>query len=226
MPRRGRFGLRTYARILALITKQPMTQWQVAAAIDAGVQTAREILWMMVRQRLAYVVRWDEPDHPTRKPYLAAVFAAGEGESAPYPVPLKRSPLGSGVGGSRTELIHFAAIVRELREGATRSEIHERCGTMYHNLGPLLQRMRELGIAHVAAWQPREGTPGLPSQVWQMGGGPDARRPPRKPLKQRQRDYRERQRVRKAQMRLIRAIAGQGAIVATGVQSYQLGTTA
>jgi hypothetical protein len=220
MARQGRFGLQAYALILSLITHRQMTPRQVAAEIDGGRQSVMEVLWMMERLGLAHVVAWIPPTQP-RSSFLQALFSAGEGVSVPYPTPLARSP-GGGAKGARPELVHFATIVRELRDGATRAEIIERCGTMHHNLSPLLRRMRDLGIARVAGWQVRDRDAGMPAEVWQMGFGPDARRPRALTSRQKQARYRDRRRARTAALRVVHAIAGTQPIVKHGVQSYHL----
>ncbi|MBF9672521.1 hypothetical protein IAI19_11785, partial [Streptococcus pseudopneumoniae] len=78
-----------------------------------------------------------------------------------------------------------------------------RCGTMHHNLAPLLRTMRDLGLARIGAWQWRDGSAGKPAELWVMGTGPDARRPTPVTSKVKQERYRARRRARVATLRVI-----------------------
>lgn len=217
---RGRFGLQAYARILAAVDLRPASPRDVAAALNLGEQSVREVLWGMAKLGLTHVAAW-APKQVPRSSLMVPMFVAGEGQSAPYPVAIKRSA-GGATGGNRPELLHFATIVRELRLGATRAEIIERCGTMHHNLVPLLRTMRDLGLARVGAWQLREGGAGRPSEVWVLGTGPDARRPAPVSSKVKQERYRIRRRARVATLHVIHAVAGTVTPPRYGVQSYHL----
>lgn len=220
MPARGRFGLQTYARILAAVDLRPSSPRDVAEALNLGEQSVREVLWGMAKLGLTHVAAW-APKQVPRSSFMVPMFVAGEGRSAPYPVAIKRSA-GGATGGNRPELLHFATIYRELREGATRAEIIERCGTMHHNLVPLLRTMRDLGLARVGAWQLRAERAGKPSEVWVLGTGPDARRPAPMPSKLKQQRYRNRRRARVATLHVIHAVAGNTALPKFGVQSYHM----
>lgn len=218
-PKPGRWGLQMYARILAQITWHSRTYAEVAAELNAGAQSMREVLWSMVHLGLAHVAAW-EPPAGVRSSYMVARIRAGEGANAPYPVPCRKPPGSSAR--PRRELAHFAGIVRELRDGATRQQVHEATGVFHHHLTKLLRQMRDMGLARVADYEPRDNTGGRAAEVWQLGMGPDKRRPPRQSAAVRGLRYRNRKRARKATADVARAIAGLATLQRVGVKSFHL----
>lgn len=171
----GRFGHAAYARMLAL-TKTPTTVAQVVEKTGAQRQTTREILWRMERLGLVHVCGWEEP--AGRSSFMAPQFLLGQGISAPYPRQINREPLGSKQGRTRAELLAFAAMIRLLRHGATRNDLHEQTGVAYMRVSNLLRELRRLGLVHTSDWRARDDGTGRPAEVFSFGGGRNAPRPP------------------------------------------------
>ena len=170
----GRFGHAAYARMLAL-TKTPATVAQVVEKTGAQRQTTREILWRMERLGLVHVCGWEEPTG--RSSFMAPLFLLGQGVSVPYPRQINRQPLGSKPGRPRAELLAFATIIRLLRHGATRNELHEQTGVAYMRVSNLLRELRRLGLLHTSDWRARDDGCGKPAEVLSFGPGRNAQRP-------------------------------------------------
>lgn len=171
----GRFGHRHYALILS----QFKTAASIQQAVDntsAKLQTVREIVWRMERLGLVHVAIWAEPT--SRSSFMVPLFVIGEGQSAPYPRQISRQPLGSSLGRPRSELIAFAAMIRLLRDGATRNDLHEQTGVAYMRVSNLLRELRRLGLLHTSAWRCRDDGTGRPAEVLTFGSGRNAARPP------------------------------------------------
>jgi hypothetical protein len=226
IPKTGRWGLRKYAQILATVYWKKRTALEVAGALDSvgkqGHQSVREVLWGMRDLGLVHVCEWCPPEVP-RSSLLVARFAFGPGQDAPYPVACNRVP-GVRRNGTwvRAELTHFATIIRVLREGATRTEIHERCGTLHQNLAPLIREMRALAIIRTSAWQLRDDGAGLPTEVLSLGHGREAPRPQPKTRAEIGRKHRLRKRARLATLQVVHAIAGNHTLPSEGVQPWAL----
>lgn len=222
MPRNGRLGLQAYARILAEITGTPKTPAQAADAMGIGKQSMREILWRMEHMKLAHVVGWVEPE--LKRGFLAPLFAAGNGESLPYPRPLRRQAPGATLARSnpKPELMAFAHVCRCLQAGMTRSEIHAETGVAQMRIRLLLREMRRLKLAHRCGWIGREDGAGSPAEVLKFGRGTDAPRPRILTDKERQERHRKRKRAKQISASVARAIAGQGALPKFGVQQFHL----
>ena len=217
----GRMGLVQYSKVLAAITSEPRTHEQVADIVRRKGQSIREILWRLEHMGEAHVVRWQPPEN--RRSIMLAVFSAGPGPSVPYPRPLNRKPPGSTLARSnpKPELISFCNVIKELREGGTRAELHEATGVAPMRLGLLLHSLHRAGLVHVSGWL-RDGGGGYPAQVFVLGAGKDAPRPKRLSNVEKQVRYRTRRRTLIAMQRVTHATAGSGAIQVNGMQSYGL----
>lgn len=210
-PRPGRFGLVMYGRVLGLITDQPRTPAAVAVALGRGLQTLREVLHRMAHMGEAHVVAWAKPAHG--RGLMQAVFAAGPGASVPYPRPLRRkSPPGSTLArcNPRPELMSFCHVLRLLREGCTRQELHDATGVAYMRASLLLASLHAAGLIHRSGWIARDNAAGAgrPSEVFTLGAGKDAKRPPAMTYKERHARYRNRRRDRLQAQRLTHVMAG------------------
>lgn len=221
MIRTGRMGLVQYGRVLAAITEQPRTAVAVSAIVDRQPQRIREILWRMEHMGEAHVVRWDQPEK--LRGIMAPVFAAGPGQSVPYPRPLKRSAPGSALAKShpKPELISFCSVLKALREGGSRAEIGAATGVAHMRLSLLLRSLHAAGLTHCSGWY-REGEAGSPAQVFTLGAGRDVPRPKAQPAKAKQDRYRAKRRALIATQRITHATAGTGRIVVHGMQAYDL----
>lgn len=171
----GRFGHCDYALILSLC-KSPASIQQVVSKTGAAVQTTREILWRMERLGLVHVSGWAEPTD--RSSYLVPLFVIGQGVSVPYPRKVSRRPIGSALGRPRSELTAFAAIIRLLRQGATRADLFEQTGVAYMRVSTLLRELRRLGLVHTSGWRCRDDGNGNPAEELSFGAGRNAPRPP------------------------------------------------
>lgn len=201
---KGSFGHTTYAQFLATC-KKPATVSEVCEATGAKTQTVREILWRMERLGLVHVTGWS--NLAGRSGSKHPLFRAGEGESVPYPRPLNRLPFGACKGSPRSELVAFAAIVRMLRDGATRKEIHEQTGVAYMRVSNLLRAMRAHGLIHTGAWLGRESGFGSPTEVLVYGPGKNAPRPPTQSRADIHRRYRQRKLELAQMLMMIHATA-------------------
>lgn len=221
MVRTGRMGLVQYGRVLAAITEQPRTTAAVAGIVARQPQRLREILWRMRQMGEAHVVGWAQTEK--LRGILAPVFAAGPGESLPYPKPLKRCEPGSTMARAnpKPELISFCSVIKALREGGTRAEIHADTGIAPMRLSLLLRSLHAAGVTHRSAWA-RESEDGSPAEVFTLGAGRDAPRPKAMTAKAKQDRYRAKRRALIATQRITHATAGTGRIVVHGMQAYGL----
>lgn len=195
-------GLRGYARILAQVTRDQKTPYQVAAALNGTAESARAVMWRMARMGLIYVARMDAPINP--KGCRQPVFAAGD--KAHIDAPEVRRSLACTTYRPNAELIAFATIVRTLRQGATLTMLHEDAGTSKCNLGHLMRAMLRLDLVRVSGWQ--QATSGCPAAVYRMGRGPNAPKPAVKTRAEIQREHRQRRAKRTAGAVMTHLIAG------------------
>lgn len=200
----GRFGYATYARMLSLV-KEPASIAHVVEKTGAKRQSVREILWRMERLGLVHVADWQEPTG--RSSYMEPLFVIGEGGSAPYPRTVRRAPIGSTRGRPRSELIAFAAIVRLLRQGATRNDLFEQTGVAYMRVSNLLREMRRLGLVHTSDWRCRDDGTGRPAEVLSLGAGKNAPRLRTISRAEIQRASRQRRRARAGMVAMIQMTA-------------------
>ena len=221
MVRTGRMGLVQYGRVLAAISTEPLTHVVVAQVVGRQPGRIREILWRMQQMGEAHVVRWDQP--AKRRGLLVAVFAAGPGQSLPYPRDLKRAAPGSTLAKAhpKPELISFCSVLKALREGGSRAEIRAATGIAPMRLSLLLRSLHAAGLTHCSAWS-REGDAGSPAQVFTLGAGRDVPRPKAQGVKAKQDRYRAKRRALIATQRITHATAGVGRIVVNGMQAYGL----
>lgn len=206
--RTGRLGLVQYGRVLAAITEQPRTHAEVAAMLGHQPQTVREILWRMQHMGEAHVIGWQQPQR--LRGLLAAVFRAGPGPSAPYPRPLRRTEPGAALAlrNPKPELMSFCAVLRALRAGCTRAELHQETGVAYMRLSLLVRSLRAAGLVHRCGWQVRDDGTGKPAEVFLLGPGRDVPRLPRVPAAQKQAKYLAKRRAGVAMQRMVQATAG------------------
>lgn len=209
----GRFGLTTYARILAIITAQPSTHSEVAASFDRGNtagQSMREILHRMCDLRIAHITGWRTPEN--KRGILRAVFAAGPGVNAPYPRPLNKPQPGSTLARNnpRPELVAFASVIRALKsdDGVSRADLQAATGIAPMRLSLLLKQLRADKLIHRSGWAERTSGNGVAAELFTLGAGRDTPRAapmPRSEIGARSR----RGRQAKAQtLRIIHALAG------------------
>lgn len=203
MKKGNRFGHAKYAQILALAVHGGTTVAEVMGKMKTQIQTAREILWKMERLGLVRVSEWREP--VTRSSFLVPVFVADGGQSLPYPKQIDRPKIGATSSRPRSEMAAFAHMVRCLRVGMTRQEIHEETGVAYMRVGNLIREMRRLKIAHVGEWRERDGGMGRPAEVLTFGPGRDEPRPPTMSRAEIQRRSRQKAAARSAMLQIIRA---------------------
>lgn len=202
MSKTGRFGHARYARILAMAMNGPVSVDTVSQKQSIRTQTCREIMWRFERFGLIRVSEWFVPEY--RSSFLCPLFVADGGESLPYPKPTKRKNLYQNSGRPRSEVTAFAMMVRLLREGATRSQIHEETGVAYMRVSNLVREFRSLGVLRISEWIPRPDGCGRPSEVLKLERGKDAPRPAVMSRKEIER----RHRTKKAAMTRHRAMIG------------------
>jgi hypothetical protein len=195
-------GLRGYARVLAQVTRDQKTPYQVAEAINGTAESVRAVMWRMARMGLIHVVRMAPPLQP--KGCRQPVFAAGDKPHCDAPE-VRRS-LACTTYRPNAEMIAFAMIVRALRDGATLAMLHEDAGTSKCNLGHLMRAMLRFDLVRVSGWQ--QATSGCPAAVYRMGRGPNVPKPAVKTRAEIQRDHRQRRAKRRAGAVLTHLIAG------------------
>ena len=169
MKKIGRFGHKRYAQILAQVMAGPVTIADAMAVQKVQIQTIREILWRFERLGLVRVCEWQEPK--ARSSFMVPVFAADGLPSLPYPRKINRAPFGTTKGRPRSELSAFAHVVRCLKAGATRMDIHEQTGLAYMRVSQLVREMRRLKMLHICDWKVRPDHSGKPAEVLMFGPG-------------------------------------------------------
>lgn len=162
--------------ILKLITVSPMTARQVAEQHKCTVIVLRRILRCMVQLGVAHVSGWDRSIRGTP----AAIFAGGEGESAPPPTKATgermETPWGKGVRSRPSvNLILFASLIHGLDEGGTIAELTEKAGCNPATTTKFVNHVRRLNLAYVGAWH--HNWTGYPARVFMLGSRRDVPRP-------------------------------------------------
>ena len=207
-------GWKAYVRIIAA-TRDGITPWQAGERFGVGRQSIHEVMWRMESLGLIHVREWVAPRQ--KRGQMSAVFAFGAGQSAPYPRPMKRA--GANYKTKKApELIQLALILRLMSEGITRVDLMNETGSSWCRLSLLIKELRALGLSHISGWERRDH--GSPSQIHKYGAGTDAPRPPKKPTREVERDYRRRVQLKRAAARVNAAIAGAGEIPRFGIQTY------
>jgi hypothetical protein len=191
----------------------------VAAQLGRGAQSVHEILWRLEAQGVAHVAGWapSASGRGMRQP----LFKAWPGVSAPYPNPLPgRESLGRRAGGTRSEVLSFAAALKAMLDGATRAEVLEQTGISWSNFSKMLRELRAQRLVHVSSWEPRVDGRASPVEVFKFAPGRDAQKPKRVPVAEKYKRYRDGRNLRVAGQRIVHAISGATPIVSAGVQAY------
>lgn len=187
----SRCGRTGYARIWLRLHQSPANSYEIAEEFGLLAQTARQILWAMVRVRTLSVVSW-APRIKSGMP--VPYFAPGEGEIARYPGNIGQRRLPGFASRSRvprTDMVSWGVVVQCLRDGMRINDIAEACGGSHAHLRPLIRAMHKAKAVHISEWHrgPREAKW---VAVYELGSKPDAKRPP--PLTHAQRHARSKQR--------------------------------
>lgn len=192
-----------YVHIWLRLHQSPANSFEVAEALSIAPQSARQILWAMVRVGTLDVMSWA----PRVKSGLPLpVFAPGEGAVARYPgnIGLRRLP-GQAKRSRvpRTDMVSFGVLIQCLRDGMRLSDIAEACGGSQSHLRIVIRQLHAAKAIHVSDWtrRPRECKW---APVYELGSKPDAKRP--KPLTSAQKHQRAVE--RREAMRMHSALGG------------------
>lgn len=198
---RGTIG---YTRILAVLYGRHSTVREAATSL--GIRLAanvRHAIREMHTAGLVHVASWRPPS--SHGGLWSAVWAGGGGKDAPTPTSATKPP--SGAVRTRPEMLTFIAAVRCMQGGhATTRDISDDASGMSMNAAQALVRlMRELGLAHVAAYE--HAGPTL-TAAYAFGCGQDAPRPPRMTKREIEARAWAKRKARGRQINILRALAG------------------
>ena len=197
-------GMAHYARILGIVTKEPMRAGLVAQAMGRDDRYIRVALWGMVRCELVSVIAWEKT---ARKGMLMPVFARKRHIEAAYPGRRDPRQLRSAAKPLTPTMTQFRAFMAALKLTATRQELREETGAADLTIRATLEELRRQKIVRVVDHR-REGCNGPYLQVFAFGSGPDAKRPEKKCPLLVAREYQRRQSAIRKMLRLIQATAG------------------
>jgi hypothetical protein len=201
-------GLPSYCALVVLM-KRPATVTSLSKRLCGGSTGGRNGVGLALRELqaagLAHVVGWKHC-RPNGMGPLAAVWAFGQGDDVPRPSGKK---LPRPVERIRPEMLAFVEAIRCVLEGpSTVKDMRERSGIGKGPAQTFTKVLREAGLLRIGDWE-ASGSVRAPAWVW--GGGQHAPKPPRKPKAQIDREYEERSRLRKRQIRISHALASNGA---------------
>lgn len=198
-----------YARAVCALVHQPRTVIELAEALGVFINTASAFIRVMHQRGLVHVDHWRPP---ACRGFHMPVYAFGPGPDAPVlgrscrlPKPLLRPFAG---------MIAFAEMVQAmLREPCTPHDMREQSGLAMGTIYRVIRVMRDednraLRITDWDCLQARK----LPLPAYQIGVGPDARRPQPLTTKQVNRRYRERCKEREVFQPLAAALAANNSI--------------
>lgn len=211
----ARIGKVGYARILRCVADEPATVRELLGCVGIGKTAGYRILPAMHALGLVHVAGWREiPDKP-----FQPVYGLGK---LPDALPPTRRANGRKVGGPvllpvgdgmPSELIAFAALLRELRYPITAVQASANTGLHEQATRELLAYMHEeLKLVRIANWGWRDGGGDQIPEYQFAIDGQDAPRLPRATREQRNARYRARRRSRENVQRLSTALAANSSI--------------
>ncbi|MDT7834983.1 hypothetical protein [Aquabacterium sp. OR-4] len=206
-----RLGWTGYATILRDLQRQPATAQEIAARHDVQLQTARRVMARLHELRAIHIRGWTRP-HVRGSSIPIWAFGLGADVIRPDPPSgTPRQPLSRST--ALPELVQVVQILRLLeREPISKTALAAEVGSQWANVGRFVEHCRAIGLVRIADWEQRLRG-GAPAALYQLGSGPDAKRPAR----QDRREIERRSRLaRQAKAQTARLIAATAAPVGMG----------
>lgn len=175
-----RMGLAGYIGLYAALAKKPMTATELMLDQLVGHNAIYRYLTTLHTVGQLHIVDWRMEPNVRAQP----VYAAGPGEDAALPARPNGRPC-KGPDKSRRRalspsLIAFASLLRSLREPICRIELREETGYTDYFIGIALRALAKHKLARITSWvRESDSIPGPPRAYYQLGSGPNAKRPPR-----------------------------------------------
>lgn len=199
-------GAPLYARILALLQRQPLTTVQVAHRIGTlYAVNLRMSLRLLHRYGLVHVAGWGPPTPGGGKRPVVWGFGAGTDAA-----PVKGSRPPQPFAGVSSDMTAFVALVRALQEGPlTAVELAEITGYKQATVWGLLRLMREDKLVRVGTW---DRSSKQPAAAYVYGAGKDAQRPAPENKRAIELRYYAKRKAREEQQRLLSALSANSSI--------------
>lgn len=200
-----RLGWTGYASILRDVWREPTTAQDLAARHDIQLQTARRIMARLHDLRCIHVVRWIRPHV---RGCSIPVWAFGAGVDAQRPEPpsgTPRQPLTRAT--ALPELVQVVQMLRVLeREPVSKGALSTEVGSQFSNVARFVDHCRAIGLVRISDWE-RRLRGGMPAALYQLGSGPDAKRPAREARSEIERRSRQARLAKAETARLIAVTA-------------------
>lgn len=200
-----RLGWTGYATILRDLQRKPTTAQDISARHGVQLQTARRVMARLHELRAVHIQAWTRP-HP--RGCSIPVWAYGPGADAIRPEPpsgTPRQPLSRST--ALPELVQVVQMLRLLeREPISKTALSTEVGSQWANVGRFVEHCRAIGLVRIADWDQRIRG-GAPAALYQLGSGPDAKRPARQDRREIERRSRRARQARAETVRLIAATA-------------------
>lgn len=200
-----RLGWSGYATILRDLQRQPTTAQEIAVRHDVQLQTARRVMARFHELRAVHIQSWTRPHV---RGCSIPVWAFGTGTDAIRPEPpsgTPRQPLSRST--SLPELVQVVQMLRLLeREPISKTALSAEVGSQWGNVGRFVEHCRAIGLVRIADWDQRIRG-GAPAALYQLGSGPDAKRPARQDRREVERRSRLARQAKAQTARLIAATA-------------------
>jgi hypothetical protein len=189
-----RMGMKGYIALYAALSRKPMSAAELIMDQLVGHNAVYRYLVTLHALGELHVVDWRVQPNIRAQP----VYAAGPGQDAPLPLrPNGRPSAGPNKARRRAlspALIAFASLLRSLREPICRAELREETGYTDYFIGIALRALMKNKLARITSWvRESNSIPGPPRAYYQLGSGPNAKRPPR--LTRSQIHYRQKARL-------------------------------
>ena len=195
-----RMGMAGYLCMLAYLRDHPCTSAELAVVFRLSEHTAREIVNRMGELGLAHTTGEKVRRNETGPRFSVWGYGPGPVERVGIPCRKKLPAL--------TQLKYVLEVFQgepiRLRDAAVD------CGSTWVTVQKLAKLGRRLNILRIAEWErlDRVQSGGVPAALWQVGSGPDARKPKPIPHPVLKRAYRLRVIQRTADVAILHALAG------------------
>lgn len=200
-----RLGWTGYATILRDLQRLPTTAQEIAVRHDVQLQTARRVMARLHELRAVHVLTWTRPNV---RGSSIPVWAFGPGTDAVRPEPpsgTPRQPLSRAT--ALPELVQVVQMLRLLeREPISKTALSAAVGSQWGNVGRFVEHCRSIGLVRIADWEQRIRG-GAPAALYQLGSGPDVKRPARQDRREVERRSRQARLAKANTVRLIAATA-------------------
>lgn len=200
-----RLGWVGYASIVRDLQRKPTTAQDLSTRYGVMLQTMRRVMARLHDLRAVHIQAWTRP-HARGTSIPVWAYGPGADASRPdLPSGTPRQPLSRST--ALPELVQVVQMLRLLeREPISKTALSTEVGSQWANVGRFVDHCRAIGLVRIADWDLRLRG-GAPAALYQLGGGPDAKRPACQDRKDIERRSRQARRDRANTAKLIAATA-------------------